>query len=375
MRTTCGRAACGALVVLLLGIGAGESRAQAAFALTEARSVRSDAMGRASVAVVWGVPDAAGNPASLASFDGASWEMGRTEYTTFLPTRIRVTHGRLLVGHRGIGGEIGGLPGNPQERGWVEFGPSIEVERDRVSSLHLAASIPSLLGGHAVRSGASWDAAIGVGMKHVRTEWMDGSSVDDSWKRDVLDLGLLARWSPLRAVPGDDARWRCDVGAGAAALNQALGTSSGSSFNEIESHLGASLHGAWLGPERRAQTGVARWLDGRPNWIGVGVAFDHENLGSRVTEHVGAELSLADVLYFRGGRLRDPRGSYANTSGWGVALPIGPWGALRWDHAWVPADDAVSAGHLLYDGGAVECDVWRVWHDVARHRAAKATAQ
>ncbi len=154
MRTTWGRAACGALVVLLLGIGASEGRAQAEFALHEAHSVRSNGMGRASVGVVWGAPDAMGNPASLASFDGASWEMGRTEYTTYVPTRVRVTYGRLLVGHRGIGGEIGGLPGNPQERAWWEVGPPVEVQRERVSSLHLAASIPSLFGAHVNRAAA-----------------------------------------------------------------------------------------------------------------------------------------------------------------------------------------------------------------------------
>jgi hypothetical protein len=71
-----------------------------------------------------------------------------------------------------------------------------------------------------------------------------------------------------------------------------------------------------------------------PTALSLGGAWDREFVafGERPptddATHLGGEVGIADVLFLRVGRA-DSR----HTTGWGIAIPIGDWVAVRYDHA------------------------------------------
>ncbi len=388
MTTTWRRAACGALVVL--GLAAVATRVHAQAAPIWNPSVRAEGMGGASAGVAWGDPNAWGNVASIARVEGFRWDQARMSYQ-FYSNDVRIRFDQLVVGHGGIAiatcGVPPGLGRNRTEASWpIGMAPAV-VSSLREPSVRLAVSVPRAV---ATMRGSTPSEAYDVALGIARSRWIE--QYTETWvygptntrdEASAWSFGLQGRISPLRFAADHGARppvsW--DVGAGAALLDapssKMHGTGAVTSRPLAGLHLGVATRGVLPMPALAGDSPRDRYLASTlPHLVSLGVAYDHERMFDPPSGHavwfrdlVGAELSIADVIVLRTGHVWDSSDLKGWTTGWGVGLPLGPWGGFRYDHAKIPFWTTVAGGHVTRTGWSAWCDPLRIWRDTGRSSA------
>jgi hypothetical protein len=74
---------------------------------------------------------------------------------------------------------------------------------------------------------------------------------------------------------------------------------------------------------------------------------------------------VANLFSYRNGHYEDPLGEIdGDTSGWGVGLPIGRFGGLRYDHGTIPQASNSGLSDVKRDavsGWVDPLELWRAW--------------
>ena len=129
---------------------------------------------------------------------------------------------------------------------------------------------------------------------------------------------------------------------------------------------------------RAALDPPAAWVARLPAWlvagltplVSLGGAFDADHLTparasghGRDTDHWGAELGLANVVF---GRVGDVHGEQSSngTWGYGLALPVGRFGGFRFDHAVLRG--AEGFGDTRRNGWTLWLDPVGIWRKARR---------
>jgi hypothetical protein len=311
-------------------------------------SMRSTAMGGASGAVFWGSdPNYWANPALLGyteglRYDDALVDMGTltvTDETGFvlLSFDIQGTARRIAIGHGGIGIALAGQPFDTPEGTRWEFGTLIDQVRSWSVGISLAGVAESVLHERTPALARHFDLAFGYTHKTLEEDAFSGDA-------SLWDWGLLARGGTDFAI-GRMAS-RIEGAYGFSYLNR---NDEPSPNNRRELHcVGLHLSAARL-PEGFA--GIPSWLRaGFEPLVSIGGEWDADYVPWSFDSHsegLGGELGLANILFLRLGRTRGE----LSTRGYGIGLPIGRFGGVRYDDASV--DSA-----LDFDYRA-----WSVWID------------
>ena len=325
-------------------------------------SVRSTAMGGAAGAVFWGAdPNHWANPALLGFVEGIAYEDALEQLPDFVISglgediiiRIRTTARRATIGHGGLGVALTGRPfdGPGGVRREYGLGPDFQ-SYDQVRSWSLGISAAKLVEtfanyrhGRAPSITRYLDAAFGYAQKTVDV----GAGVFD--EHGVLrDWGLLARARAPLALKGMPVALE---GAYSYSVLNAGGGAKDMSFIPTRHFRNSlSLH-ATAGRLPDSTPFLPSWFrTGLEPLVSVGSDWDLEHLSwysERNTHTWGGEMVLASVFFLRMGRDQASR----PTRGYGIALPLGGYGGMRYDRASVDGD-------LVRD---VTFRGWRVWID------------
>ena len=307
--------------------------------------MRSTAMGGASGAVFWGDPNYWANPALLGYTEGFRYDDALVDWGTFTVMDengvvltsfdIRETSRRVSIGHGGIGIALAGQPFDTPEGTRMDFEVLSEDVRSWSAGISLAMLAETVLHERTPGLARHFDLAFGYTQKTLDGGLGAGATL---W-----DWGLLARAGTDFAVSGIPAR--IEGAYGYSYLNR---NDKPSPNNRRELHsVGLHLSGARL-PEGFA--GIPSWLRaGFEPLVSIGGEWDADYV-SRYGGHLqrlGGEVGLANLVFLRLGQ----RSYDQSTSGYGIALPIGRFGGVRYDDATVK-----NAFDLDYRA-------WSVWID------------
>ena len=309
-------------------------------------SIRSIGMGGANVAVGWGEPGVWGNPASLARTTGIQWIRARTRLAPGLADHVILVNDRVLLGAAGLGVALGGKPFDGLGFTHLDYGPpGTSAASEHTNSVAFAVSPLRVLGALQVAGSAAllerFEFSLGMNSKSTRVELVPGSGSS----ADGRDWGLQGRVALLPP----DRHTTCDLSAGYAVLGaneQIFAFGSSLAPGSRIRRSGVALH-AVKRPDANADRAMPWWLAGVERSIGVGLAFDHEAIGTldqidyRV-DHFGLEVTLLGVLSGRTGYWADKVGQINDfTYGAGIRLPVGRAAAVGFDWASRPqADDS-----------------------------------
>lgn len=319
-------------------------------------SVSSSGMGGATVAAFWlDQPNVWINPA-LASFQrGITYSYGTTKPIPAFNDEIKFQSHQILLGAHGIGVEVTGKPVESLGKLRVDYGPSeiSDIEGNVIGEVDAYEEVRTFaVGVDLVRLFASFQEAssgkpseigrrlsIAVGHAWKKTKLDLGFTAGEE---EVEDLGALVRVAPLDQIgvrlgeASSETRWRLEVAGGYAEQD----------YNEPEAdeiiidldytHYGASLRLTVAPPT----TGEGWLLDFGSPAIGIGLAWtrrDEEQ--SRATNLFGAEASLWDIVYLRGGYVDENFGDGEVSCGAGVALRYRHAIGARFDYARFPQGD------------------------------------
>ena len=297
-------------------------------------SVRSRGMGGASGAVFWGrgTNDWA-NPALLGLAGGISYTGG----TTDLYKADQLTH-RWTLGYGGIGFAAAGDPFSGPPGLEIVADPGILTSStDEVRSWGIGASLSGIAAavaglGHGEPPAFTRYADLGFGYNHKGSNTSLHSPFGTFETSAVgVDWGLLARGAFPFALGGGAIPARVEGGYAYSVMN----ANDVGSAPVVRSHR----HGI------AARFGLdlpASWRDRLPSWlaagfeplVSVGAAWDRDFIsdGSGPTNHdasyLGGELGLAGVAFLRFGS----QTGY-NSWGYGLGLPVGRFGGIRYDEA------------------------------------------
>ena len=358
------------LFALLLCVSS--ARAQgAARSLDLDPSIRSSGMGGASAAVFWG-GDANGwaNPALLGYRSGLRFEHGRTQLVPDLADDVYFTTDRYTIGSGWFGVSLAGRPIEGLGKIRLDYGRS-EFTDNEGNPLGSFSSHEDV---------ASWGAGVSVGgffealarwrgaEPPALTRWVDLAFGMSSKDVDVAlaprrlggtasttgnDLGLLLRATPLDNTRGATPAvpLRLDLSYGYSILNfndtklvfinedQASPTSR-IFFNGLAARVAVGLPASL-----RSSLGGPGWLaDSFDPLLSVGLAGDNEHVqagddrDSRfVVTHVGAEVTLLNLVTVRSGQLDDPLGERSGaTFGLGIGFQLGRFLGFRYDYGTLP---------------------------------------
>lgn len=329
-------------------------------------SVRSLGMGGACTGVAWGDADVWGNVASLAMTQGVRWEHGRAQLVPGLAADVCLRTNRLLLGERGFGIALLGVPG-ARDGVRLDYGMSeaTDVNGNPTGSFNSYESVR----GWALAASASgvarcfpdapaWigkgiDVTAGVARKSTHVVLAPAYSGEAT--ANTYDWGVQARLSPVpilaaatRLPAGPVDYLVCDVGFGCSVIN-----AGGESFRfpneDLESpatrmrRRGIAFRLGVHAPSR----GLGRWagsiMAGLDPLVSVAQAYDHDDDGAGngpvtyTVAHSGIECTFANVFFLRRGHWTDRAGDIDGpTRGWGVGLPLGPWAGWRYDKCTVP---------------------------------------
>jgi hypothetical protein len=375
-------------VALVFVAGAADVRAQGTGRSMDIdTSIRASGMGGAGAAVGWGEPSVWGNPAAIALVRGIRLEHGRTRLVPGLPGDVYLESDRWLLGGMGVGVQFAGAPGFGPGEIRLDYGLSQGFDPsgnptgtfasfEEIEAFGVALSIAGVLDGiQALRGRPSrWqrfgDVAAGFQQKHTTISLGPGPAYSVSG--DCLDWGVLLRVSPLEALPlGPVSEWvLLDGSYGEGVLNA------------NDESFAFSMTGQPNPPSRIRRTGWAFATGVRAPWarrakrnlldallgglsplVQYGRADDHERVGAGngptqyEVDREGYEVTLLNLATIRGGHVTDLLSDInGDTDGWGVNVPIGPWGGVRFDQATIP--QSTSSG--LPD---VERRGWSAWID------------
>lgn len=346
-------------------------------------SVRAAGMGGAATGVSWGgAPDAWANPA-LRAFHAA----GLGYSATGSPVRdaedgITALHSHnWTIASSGIGI---GIAGRPVDLGGSHIDSdaalSADGSRETVASSGFGVSVAGVMN--------AWPSTDGAPRQFGRVADVDFGM---SWKRDALevgpgehatvvgdvaarDRGILLRVTPYNSVDGERPRTRLESRLGGARMDVTFGgadlnyTRAAMTFGDGRAarpvsradRYGWSLFVTAGYVEPRAESRTSRVLAHLSPLLSFGSAWDHATWStqaltadaaftSTVVEHSGWELTLANILSLRGGRIIDHGlGSEAATRGATVAVPVSRYGGVRWDHAATPTLLPGATGRIVH---------------------------
>lgn len=347
-------------------------------------SVRAAGMGGASAGVWWGEPGVWGNPASLAEATGIRWIDGHTQLLPGLASDVSFDTRRLLVGGGGFGFSFMGSPIEGLGKLRLDYGTSeltdpfgnpvgtfrsyeeVEAWGMGFSPFRVFDALRRLAG-HGEPDPRPYDIAVGLQRKHtvvaILPPSLGGTASGDTW-----DVGATGRFTLL---PGTDPDLplEFDVSGGISMLN-ADDEEFDFGFDRAPPtrtrRIGLAMHAATRSPWSGGRNLPLRLFVGELRPLEVGVAFDSDrnSAGGKApfytVQHFGLEMTLLGVLTGRYGHYSDRAGQIVDdTFGYGVRLPIGPFGAVAYDHATVPQAN----GSGLPD---VQRRAWSVWVDPVR---------
>ena len=356
-------------------------------------SIRAAGMGGAGAAVGWGEPGIWGNPATLGEVRGLWWQEGRTQLVPGLATDVIFKSRRFVLGGAGIGVSLMGDPFDGLGRTRLDYGTSegtdpfgnptgtfisfeqIEGWGVGISPLRLVDTWRALRG----HAGPAWsrfgDASVGVQRKHTKVALAPASAFGFA-EADCVDWGVRGRISP-QALLTPEAPVELDVSAGYAVLN-----SNDAQFvflpDDVSSppsrirRLGFAVRAAMPSPWRAQRPTAPRawWRAGPEHLFELGIASDTERISAGGTdpsfqvERFGVELALLDVLVARKGHVTDRLGDInGDTQGYGIHVPVGPWGGFRYDHATVPQAAGSGLPDVQRHGWSVWLDPVEIWRD------------
>lgn len=351
-------------------------------------SVRASGMGMASNAVFWDeVSNHWGNPALLGYQRGLSYEWGNTQLVPGLAADVHFSTNVMKIGGGGLGMAFSGEPfglgglhldygesqgtddqGNPT--GTFDTFEQIDAWSFGLSAARAAETIAMMTGHDPDQWSRYGDVSFGMTYKHLE---MDFSSFLGQASTDARDLGYLVRLSPTELFP----QIRDIVG-----LDLAYGWSDLSYEADPVVFLNEDNPDEVSEHERRGYAGRVRldwphmstemagpsWFwDGLHPLLSFGLANDHSEIGPSSskyeTEGNGWELTIANVFSWRDGHYEDLTGDIdGSTSGWGVGLPIGRFGGVRYDFATIPQAQNSDLQDVERHGASAWIDVMKVWH-------------
>lgn len=378
-----------ALVSAVLLITAGPALAisgAGAIALEFNTSVRAEGMGGAGVAVPWGgeVNDWA-NPALLAFRTGLRYDRMESKLVPDLADDIWIHTQRVTVNAYGLGVMFAH---GPMDAAYLEMGEQVITGDDgstegtfdswmRARAYGFGADLTHLLrsaaGDRLPRVLDGLDVAFGVVWKEFEDDLAPDYVLQDATGGQGFarahDLGLLAQYRLLDTRNRDDGLL---AGAGGLLLAASAGLSTLNTGGDYITHVDADqadpmpkMHvkgwaaHAELGfpPQLRADLAdqgrgwiadaLTPFLSAtytrqtiRPGFVwdaedsGYDYALDEDDANKE--SYRGWELAVANVYFLRRGHM-DASGTIdGDTRGWGLQIPFGRWGGLRYDKATVP---------------------------------------
>lgn len=339
-------------------------------------SPSSSAMGGASNAVFWGgATNYWGNPAVLGYQRGISYEWERSRLVPGLADNVNLNSDALRLGMAGVGIVLSGQPSGIGYRR-LDYGSSSEVGEggfelgtfdsyEKVDSWGFGVSaaqaldgLRGVLGGRSAPWSRYADLSFGMNFKNVVIQ-LAPAILEGRADGATRDVGLLARVTPTEFLKGSEALpFRVDVAYGWSTLN-----SDDTKFvfvNEDEAspptrhqRNGVAVRfgfdpASWTRYRGQARGAGGILRSGLSPLLSLGAAADRDRMSagggepSYETSGMGIELTLANVLTYRVGYYRDRTGEVTgDTQGWGVGLPFGTLGGVRYDWASFPQSSSL----------------------------------
>jgi hypothetical protein len=351
-------------------------------------------MGGGGSAVFWGGdPNYWANPALLGYEHGVRYDWGRTQLVPGLASDVRFQTNRFEVGYGGIGVSVAGKPvsslggidldyGSSQstDEGGNSTGTfdSFEKTRSWGAGISLSQAVSSItaLAGHGAPSFTRFaDVAFGYTEKEVEIQLAPSSQSGVASARPK-DWGVLARIGTSFPPGREDAPLRVDASYGHSVINyndDAIFTF----VNEDQASPptrtkrdGLAFRAAYALPSSwKGSHGASGWfLEGLDPLISLGWASDDDRNSAGGTSsgrfdvhHWGIEATFANVLSFRTGHYLDRLGDIdGGTWGWGIGIPLGRYGAARYDEATMPQANSSGLPNIHRRGLSVFVDPWAI---------------
>ena len=342
-------------------------------------SIRASGMGGSSTAVLWGPgTNFWANPAVTASESGFRYEYGHTQLLPQLASDLSFTSSVLKLGGYGIGTVIAGEPFGGME---LNYGASLATDEngnpigtfssfERVKTWGVGVSVLQVieaLSGDLSRPVSRYiDFSAGMNLKHLE---MNIAPMAGHAEADNRDWGIAARITPV-IHQTEDVNVQLDASFGLSELS-ADDKPIMFPFQDIATpvsrhqkrgiatrfQVGPSLHPWKDSPWRRA---FAPWvqLSAAADWTTVsagGSPYSYDTKG------MGAEVGFANVLWLRAGHYEDLGGDIDGTTwGWGIALPAGDFGGVRYDGARFPVSRSSGLDDHIRHGVQVWLDPWAI---------------
>jgi hypothetical protein len=366
-------------------------------------SIRSAAMGGATNAVFWGDDsDHWGNPATLGYVRGVRYEWGRTQLVPGLADDVLLTSHVLKAGGGGLGFAFSGAPigvgsvrldygasegtdpeGNPT--GTFSSYEQVDSWGFGVNALQLLGSFMELEGADPPPLLQMLEVSGGMSFKEVDIA-LAPASAGGTGSTHARDAGVLLRVTPVDRFGVDTGLLlRVDLAMGHSRLSyndDAVVTFlNEDQASRVSRHkrtgyaLRASadlpvLHRIMTEPTTRGA--LARGLS---PLLSFGIARDHaeidagEGTSGFETDGSGYEVAFANVVALRRGHFRDRLGDIDGaTTGWSIALPIGRWGALKYEKARFPQAEGSGLDDLTRRAVTAWLDPVAIWRSVAGRR-------
>jgi hypothetical protein len=236
--------------------------------------------------------------------------------------------------------------------------------------------------------GGWFDVAGGIVWKDFEDQLAPDDIIQDEpgggrGEASARDLGWVARVTPVntlaRGAHADEAAlgFLVEAGYGRAKLNDTdemiVHVDADQSDPMPTTHIsGWALHGELQAGPRLMESAPAWLREGlapllaftytqQKNvpgylWTGTDYEYERDDSGDFDDEGWGWELSLLNLLHLRRGHYEALWGDIdGDTEGWGVSVPLGRWGGVRYDEATVPQARGLPT---------VDRDGWQVWVDV-----------
>ncbi len=363
-------------------------------------SVRSSGLGGASGAVAWGDDlDAWANPALLGFHDGLRFEWSETPIRTTYLNAEQLTSQRWTLGYGGLGLCLGGVPLSTLGRsrldgpvllgmdesgsflGYFTYAESVETFAAGVSLLHAAGTLGDLTRWFRMPEFAQYgELSLGYGGKKLTSSSMPG-------RVKLRDLGALIRITPYNSI---------ETGGGWSGLDRRIGLRVDISHGRSTQNGGGGAIFSWDSlrvasvPELTRHSWAARLVisvprerdralrQGRLGWVfdfvsptlSVGGGRDQVEPSRRrvggaishgeVAHRSGWEISVGNVISWRGGRIDDPdAGVKGSSRGWSAGIQCRGLGGFRVDRSTVPR--ANSRGRIRQEAFTAFVDPVGIW--------------
>ena len=357
-----------------------------AIALEFNTSVRAEGMGGAGVAVPWGgeVNDWA-NPALLAFRTGLRYDRMESKLVPDLANNIRIHTQRVTLNAYGLGVmfahgpmdaaylDMGGQVATGDQGGFEGTFDSWMRARAYGFGADLTYLLRSAAGDRLPRVLDGLDVAFGVVWKEFEDDLMPDYILQDATGGQGFarahDLGLLAQYRLLDTRNRDDGLL---AGAGGLLLAASAGLSTLNTGGDYITHVDADqadpmpkMHvKGWAAHAELGFPPILRnvLVDHDHGWVADALtpllsatysrqtirpgftwnddddeyvyALDDDNANKH--SYRGWEIAVANVYFLRRGHQKTTGTIDGDTHGWGLQIPFGRWGGLRYDKATVP---------------------------------------